>query len=193
MPEIHVRPGFWLTLSLGILVLPLPWLWALVLSSMLHECSHILALKIFHVKIRTMILHSGGAVLETGAMTPYQQLVSAVAGPIGPLITVAFARWMPRTALCALIQGIYHLLPLKPLDGGRALEGLTAYWGWTPWICTAAEWCVIAILVCCFIFFVWCEAGILPLMICGMVIIRAVREKYLANRSGNEYNRPTKP
>ena len=193
MVKIRVRPGFWLAVCLAVLVLPLPWITALVISSAVHECSHLAALRLSGVPVHAIDLGPGGAVLETEEMTPFQGVVSAVAGPLGPMLLIPLVRWMPRTALCALIQGIYHLLPVRPLDGGRTLECLTAYLGWDRRICTVVEWMVLSVLAYLSIFLALLNIGILPFILCGTVVFRAFLEKLLANRLGNEYNRCTKP
>ena len=193
MVRIRVRPGFWLAAGLALLVLPLPWITALVISSAVHECSHLAALRLTGVSVYAMDLGPGGAALETGEVTPFQGMVSAVAGPIGPALLLFLVRWMPRTALCALIQGCYHLLPVRPLDGGRALEWLTAYLGWDRRICSAVEWAVLPALAYLGITMAMMGAGLLPVLLCAAVIFRVFLEKLLANRRGNEYNRCTKP
>lgn len=193
MVKIRIQPGFWLTLSLVILILPLPWVCALAISCTVHELSHLVALRLSGVRVRGMVLRAGGAVLETVEMTPIQEMLSAVAGPFGPLLLLCFIRWMPRTALCALVQGVYHLLPVRPLDGGRALESLTAYMGWDSKLCAAAEWLTLPAVLYFGISLSLLGLGLLPLILCVTVILRVFHEKYLANRSGSEYNRCTNP
>ena len=192
MVKFRIQPAFWLMLCLIILVLPLPWVCALILSSTVHECSHLAAMRLSGVSVHGMILGPGGAVLETGEMTPLQGMVSAFAGPVGPLLLILVARWMPRTALCALIQGLYHLLPVRPLDGGRALEYLTAYHGWDRRICSAAEGLILFLVAYLGIGLMLTGLGVVPLFLCVMLLLRVFLEKFLANRPGNEYNRPTK-
>ena len=66
-------------------------------------------------------LGAGGMVLETMPMTPGRELACALAGPCGSLLLACLGQWLPGLALCAFIQGCFNLLPLYPLDGGRAL------------------------------------------------------------------------
>lgn len=193
MVKIRIQPGFWLMLTLMILVLPLPWICALLLSSAIHELSHLAALRLSGVTVHSILLLPGGAYMETDEMTPFQGIVSAVAGPMVPLSLLVFARWMPRTALCALIQGCYHLLPVRPLDGGRALESLISYMGWDRRICAAAELFCLPFLVYAAMKLVLLDLGAIPPILCSFVIFRIIYEKFLANRSGSEYNKCTKP
>lgn len=193
MDKLQIRTGFWLVLSLIILVLPLPWVCALMLSSTVHECAHFAALRFMGVSVRGVILRSGGAVLETRELTPIQGLISTLAGPCGAILLVFFFRSIPRTALCALIQSAYHLLPVVPLDGGRALDHLVSYFGWDRRICAVTEWLCLLTLVLVGMRLSFLGVGIPVSLFCVLILARVLYEKYLANRFGNEYNRCTKP
>ena len=52
-------------------------------------------------------------------MPPGRELLCALAGPAGSLLLAMLP--VPKLALCALIQGMFNLLPLEGLDGGRIL------------------------------------------------------------------------
>ena len=118
-------PWLLFALALGLLVLPIWWVFAAVLAAIWHEACHYFALRLCGG--RAFGLHTGltGAVMEARFTGPGQELFCALAGPIGSLFLLLFARWLPRTALCAGFQGIYNLLPIYPLDGGRAVRCLS--------------------------------------------------------------------
>ena len=58
-----------------------------------------------------------------GASAPRQELLSALAGPLVNLICgAAFCMQRPSFAAYSLMLGIYNLLPVWPLDGGRMIR-----------------------------------------------------------------------
>lgn len=108
--------------ALLLLVLPLKWLAAASAAAVFHEVCHLAAVKLCGGGIRRMIVGGWGARMEVGPMSRGRELLCALAGPAGGLLLLLFADWIPRTAVCAAFQSVYNLLPMYPLDGGRALR-----------------------------------------------------------------------
>ena len=113
-----------LLLALLLLTAPLPWVGAALAAAAFHEACHWAALRLTGGRLRGMTVSAAGAVLKTGPMEPRQELWSALAGPAGSLLLLTLLRRFPRIALCGGIQGLFNLLPVYPLDGGRALRCL---------------------------------------------------------------------
>lgn len=124
--HIEFSPGadFCIFAALALLILPLRWLYAAAVAAVFHECCHYLALGLCGVRVFGITIGSGGVVMETEPMTDAQELFCALAGPCGSFLLLLFIRVFPELGICAGIQGLYNLLPLFPLDGGRALRSL---------------------------------------------------------------------
>ncbi len=120
--NLRISGSFFILAALMLLILPLKWLIAAALAAAVHEGAHYLALKLCRCHVLSLQVGTGGAVIKTDCISRGKELFCALAGPIGGLTLLLFAKWLPRTAVCALIQSAYNLLPLFPLDGGRAMR-----------------------------------------------------------------------
>ena len=105
-----------------LLLAPLNLVFSFYVAATVHELSHILALRLFHVPIYSISLGISGAVIHTAPICPKQELICAAAGPAGSFLCILLLRTFPLAALFGLIQGIYNLLPVYPMDGGRMLR-----------------------------------------------------------------------
>ncbi len=119
---MDLRPGFLIFAALALLLLPLRWILAFCLASSVHELFHILVICLLRIPIYRIRIGPSGAVLSTASMEPWQELLSAAAGPLGSFLLLFFLSRFPELALCGLLQGLYNLLPLYPADGGRILR-----------------------------------------------------------------------
>ena len=120
--RIDVTPGFCILWAFLLLTLPLRMLLAAAVAALVHEGCHWLASRLTGGKVLGLTLGAGGMVMDTMPMEPGKELVCALAGPVGSVLLVGVGRWMPLLALCGLIQGMFNLLPLGTLDGGRVLS-----------------------------------------------------------------------
>ena len=105
-----------------LLLAPLDLVFSFYAAAAIHESCHILALRLFHIPIYSMTLSISGAVIQTAPLHPKQEFLCAVSGPAGSFLCVLFLRFLPLVAIFGLIQGIYNLLPIYPMDGGRMLR-----------------------------------------------------------------------
>ena len=121
-PDIRIEASACLLGAASILIVPLRWLLGAVAAAVVHEMGHLLALKGMGVPIRGMRIGFGGAKIETGPMTRWEELIAAAAGPGAGLVLVLFARWIPCCAVCAAVQTAFNLLPWGEQDGKRILR-----------------------------------------------------------------------
>lgn len=122
--EWDLRPGALIGGACGLLVVPLRWLIAVFCAAMIHEAGHILVLRLQNREIRRIEIRLSGMAIHTQPLEPLEELVCALAGPAGSLLLLFAAPFYPELAVCGMFQGIWNLLPLYPLDGGRAVCSL---------------------------------------------------------------------
>ena len=108
--------------ALLLLVLPLNWLCSALIAALFHEGCHLLAIRLCGGKTARLRFGAVGATIGLPTMSRGRELICALAGPIGGLLLLLVARWFPRIAVCGMLQSVYNLLPIYPLDGGRALR-----------------------------------------------------------------------
>lgn len=175
--KVEIAPLAFIIAAFWLLVLPLQLLLAAMAAAMFHEFCHYVAIRLCGSEVLRLRIGTGGMSMETDPMTAGQELLCAMAGPGGSFLLVLLYPWMPWIALCALIQGCYNLLPLYPLDGGRCLRcGLELLfpdkWGsvWN-WVHKGLQLLLIVMVV-------WLTAalklGILPILLCGLTLIRKI-------------------
>lgn len=121
-PELADRePWGCFALALLLLTVPFPLLAAAAMAAIIHECCHVLSVKLLGGEVRRFSLTLGGAVLDVAGLTSAQEAIAASAGPVGSLLLLLGIHRFPMLALCGLVQGCFNLLPIFPLDGGRIL------------------------------------------------------------------------
>lgn len=124
VPVSEVSNTFVLFLALCLLTVPVRWILGWVIASTVHEMFHYISLRCFGINVYRIRIGCGGAVMETGALTAIEETVCSLAGPIGGAFLLLLSKWLPCTAICAFLQSLFNLLPVSPLDGGRAFRKL---------------------------------------------------------------------
>ena len=172
---ITVTRGLYLYLAVLLLLLPLDWLIALSISAAVHELFHLVAIRILGLRVYSIKIGPFGARIYTEPMEPAKELVCALAGPLGGFILLLVAKWIPMTALCAVFQSLYNLLPVYPSDGGRAMHcliHLLAPPRWATSICTIADRMILALLAMILICFtIQFRIGLLPMLVVAVPVL----------------------
>lgn len=119
---LQIEAGFFLVWAALLLILPLDWCFAAFLAAAIHELCHMGMLILLGGRVRSIQIGISGAVIEGSADGAGENIAATLAGPAGSLLLLLFLREFPKLALCGLVQGAYNLLPIFPLDGGRALQ-----------------------------------------------------------------------
>lgn len=168
-------------LALLCLVLPLDWLLAALTAAVFHELCHVIAVIFTGGNIYSLRIDTNGAVMEASMMEPWQELVCILAGPAGSLSLLALSKYIPKTALCGLVQGLFNLIPVSPLDGGRALKCMTGMLFSSKTanrICNGVKWAVLFLIAAAGICGTFAmKLGIMPALTAVFFLSRAMTGK----------------
>ena len=124
MGRVRVEGGAWIVLGLAVLLLPLRVLLGIILAAAVHELGHLAAMYFLGVPVLGMNLHPGGARIEAGPMEPGEEIICALAGPVAGAVTIFAWKWFPELAVAGLVQTVFNLIPIYPLDGGRVARNI---------------------------------------------------------------------
>ncbi len=123
MPHVDLRPGFVMfAIVLAALdqsgsVLPI------VLAMAVHELAHVAAVRLCGGHVRALTLRFADLRICTDGLGYRQELLVALAGPLVNLVCgAALGRRCAAFAAYSLLLGLYNLLPVWPLDGGRMVR-----------------------------------------------------------------------
>ena len=118
---VRIKNNVYIYLAVLILLVPVPWLAAWLISVSFHELCHYLFVRLFGGRVHRVTIGIGGAEMESTTLPKYQCVIALLAGSIGGLLLTLLGRCLPRTALCSGLLSVYNLLPFSFLDGGRIL------------------------------------------------------------------------
>lgn len=113
-------------MALGLLLIPLRWLFAWVLAAVIHEIGHLIAIIWSGHRIGKIVIKGLGAEIHTDSLGR-DEWFCAMAGPAVSLLLVLLSHTFPLLSICAFLQMAVNLLPIPPLDGGRVLKGLLCF------------------------------------------------------------------
>ena len=123
--NIEISPLFVLLLCLWFYADPWGLFWPFLLAAILHELGHCAACSLAGAPVTSARFGGSGAVLRTAPMSYRAECLCALAGPaVNLLLCTLLLRIWPAVALVSFLLAVFNLLPLPPLDGGRALRCL---------------------------------------------------------------------
>ena len=150
------------------MVVPLQWLFTALIAATVHEGCHIISIIMSGGTIRKVKIGLGGTQIQAEIPGTYQELICALAGPMGSLFLLVFLHQIPNIALCGLVQGLFNLLPIYPLDGGRIIYCSLSLWIPEYADTVAKQICkytLITLAVLSILAFVYWKSGLIPILI----------------------------
>ena len=118
---IRVQPSALILMAALLLLLPLDWLIAALLAAAVHELGHLAVIHAYGSRTEFLSIGFFGAQIHTGPLDNRAEFFCAAAGPAASLFLLSLCRFFPKLALCGAVQGMFNLIPVHPMDGGRML------------------------------------------------------------------------
>ena len=141
-----------------------------VTALIVHELGHAISAKLFGIRVGGIVLYFFGGItkMDSRPLKTWKEIPASIGGPVSNLI-LSFFMLLPGKALydfgkINLIFGLFNLLPLWPLDGGRLLRGVLSLW------IPRGTATLISLFIGLFILFVFFLYGILWLKILPIII-----------------------
>ena len=123
--RIRISGGFWLLAAWFTLVNGWQLLAVILSAAALHELGHLLVLRLLGARVRELRVSVFGAELMTSAarLSYPGEIAAVLAGPavnlLCALVLGGAHAWVAAGAHLSLC--LFNLLPVRPLDGGRAV------------------------------------------------------------------------
>lgn len=118
---LTIDPWFSYLCAILFLTIPINWLLAAASAALFHELCHLIVILLLKEKVHHIHVSLSGIMIHTSFSDDKKELLAALAGPLGSFVLLSLCHICPHLALCAFAQGIFNLLPLHSLDGGRIL------------------------------------------------------------------------
>lgn len=179
--KLQIGAGFYISLATAILIVPIQWVASWLIAAAAHELGHYLAVLACKHKVYSVMIGCHGAIMETESLGR-DEWICALAGPACGLALLSVASWFPKIAICGAVQSAFNLMPIATMDGGRIFIGLLRFFIPNPIaekISSAASYLMLMIIFAIGLFlFVFCNMGILPLVIGAGLAIKFIKIKF---------------
>ena len=177
---IRIQPSAFILMAALMLLLPIDWLFAAVLAAAVHELGHLAAIHAVGGHLDVICIGGAGAQICTEPLDNRAEFLCAAAGPAASLFLLSLCRFFPKTALCGLAQGIFNLIPVHPMDGGRMLLCVLRRLcpRWAERIFHTIQCLILYGLLTLSLLLAVCgKAGFLPVLACITVLSRLLLSK----------------
>lgn len=180
--RITIKTEYYILLALALLIIPFWWIIAWIIASAFHELCHFTALRLSGYSIFRINIGPNGTVMDTDLCGNNREILCALAGPVGGLLLILIGKWFPRVAICGLFQSAYNLIPIYPLDGGRAVRGVLNKLFSESLAVQIEKWLengILILFVLLGLYAVFCmKLGLIPLLFAIILAIKNKRGKY---------------
>lgn len=179
--RVVIGPGIYIFLATMLLLLPPVWIFSVFLAALVHELFHWAAVCLCGGRVLQITVDAGGIRMDIAPLPPGRELICALAGPLGSGVLACFVHRMPVVGLCALVQGIFNLLPVYPLDGGRAVRSMLMMFLPTERAERLSHVAGGVLLLCMLFLGVWCmlrfSTGILPVLFPLLLCLKSMADR----------------
>ena len=182
MRRLEITPPTVAALCVIYYVNPLDVFWRFLAAVVLHEAAHVLALLACGVRPQKLCFGLNGAQLYTRVPGRRQEALCALAGPAANLLLAALLLRVDAVfVLLNLLLAAFNLLPVEPLDGGRALRAAMG----PGRRCRLIQFVLLAALCLCALGLTAAGWGLGPVAAAGLLLARAGLELAVAKREEN--------
>ncbi len=134
--KVNITPGFLLLMTAFTVLMGVERALMVLLAVAVHELGHLSCLKLCGARIERVCLAAGGAQIDFEDRLSYvEEALAALSGPFAGALLAAGSlgageitgRAFPyELAAVSAMYTFFNLLPVSPMDGGRALGAVTA-------------------------------------------------------------------
>ena len=177
---IRIQPSAWFLTAALLLILPLEWFCAAILAAAVHELGHLAAIYALGEYVENISIGGFEARIHTRPLNNRAELLCAVSGPAASICLIVLCRFLPKVAFCGLAQGLFNLIPLYPMDGGRMLRCCLrrCFRQRADSVFRTMQYLILCSLL--LIMLLWTvheKAGILPVLVCVSILLRLLPSK----------------